>query len=94
MAAAAACQETLWYRKLRRDMQLRTEGLTQLWGDNQGTLALVKDPVQHVRTKHINVHRHAVRDCVTRGEAVFDYCPTTGMVANALTKGLARPAFE
>jgi hypothetical protein len=30
MAAAAACKEALWHRKLRRDMQLHIEGTTQL----------------------------------------------------------------
>jgi hypothetical protein len=45
---------------MRRDMQLRTKGPTQLWGDNQEALALVKDPVLNVRTKHIDVHHHAV----------------------------------
>ena len=94
MASAAATKEALWHRKLRRDMQLRADAPTQLWGDNQGALALVKDPVLHARTKHIDVHHHAVRERVARKEVVFDYCPTSDMVADALTKGLPRPAFE
>ena len=50
MASAAATKEALWHRKLRRDMQLRADALMQLLGDNQGALALVKDPVLHART--------------------------------------------
>jgi hypothetical protein len=92
MAAAVACKEAWCPRKLLRDMQLRTKGPTQLWGENQGAFALVKDPVLHARTNHIDVHHHAVR--VACREFVFQYCPTTDMIADALTKGLARPAFE
>jgi hypothetical protein len=84
MAAAAACKEALWDCKLRRDMQLRTEGSTQLWGDNQGALTMVKDPVLHARIKHVHVHHYAV----------CQYCHNTDMIADALTKGLAQPALE
>jgi hypothetical protein len=47
-------------------MLLDTERPTQLWGDNQGALALVEDPVLHARTKHIDVHHHAVSERVVR----------------------------
>jgi hypothetical protein len=56
MDVVAACKEALWHLELRRDMQLHTEGPTQLWGDNQGALGLVKDPVLHTHTWHIDVH--------------------------------------
>ena len=48
----------------------------------------------HACTKHINMHHHAVRERIARQEVVFDYCPTADMVADALTQGLPRPAFE
>jgi hypothetical protein len=54
---------------LRRDIQLRTEGTTQLWGDNQGTLAL-EDPGLHARTKHIALHHHPVREHIARRRCV------------------------
>jgi hypothetical protein len=60
VAVAAVSKEALWHRKLRHDLRLPTEGPTLLWGDNEGALALVKDPVLHARTKHIDVHHHAV----------------------------------
>jgi hypothetical protein len=94
MAAAAAFKEALWHRKLRSNMLLDTEGPTQLWGDKQGALALVKDPVLHACTKQIDVHRHAVRERVVCKEVVFDLCPTSDPITDAMTKGLPRPAFE
>ena len=51
----------LWHRQLRHDMQLSTDAPTQLVADNQGALALVKDPVLHARTDHVGVH---YRQCV------------------------------
>jgi hypothetical protein len=62
VAVAAASKEALWHRKLQREYRLPTdlERPTLLRGDNQGALALVKDPALHARTKHIDVHHHAV----------------------------------
>jgi hypothetical protein len=48
----------------------------------------------HARTKHMDVHHHAVRERVARREVVFDYCPAADMIADARIKGRARPAFE
>jgi hypothetical protein len=68
MASAAASKEALWHHKLRRDLRLPTEGPTQVWGDNQGSLVLVKDAVQYARarTKHVDVRHHAVRERVAQ----------------------------
>jgi hypothetical protein len=64
MAAVAVSKEGLRHRKLRRDLRLPIEGPTLVWGDNQGALVLVKDPVLHARTKHIDVRHTAVRERV------------------------------
>jgi hypothetical protein len=70
-----------------RNMQLHTEGPTQLWCDNQGALELVKDPMLHARTKHTDVHHHVTRVRDAYKEVVFDFCPTTNMVADSLSRG-------
>jgi hypothetical protein len=66
----------------------------RMFGDNQSALALIKNPVHHQRTKHIDIIHHAVRERVVRGEVMFEYCPTQDMLADVFTKGLPAPVFQ
>jgi hypothetical protein len=38
--------------------------INQMCGDNHGALALIRNPVHHARSKHIDNNHHAVRECV------------------------------
>ena len=63
---------------------------TQLGIDNQGALALASNPVNHLRSKHIRVRYHAIRDFIEHGEIKTRYIPTGEMIADGLTKA-AKP---
>ncbi len=92
MAAAAATREALW---LRNVVSVFTGSVEQvlIWGDNQGALSLIKNPLLTERSKHIDVQHHFVRDRAERGEVKFEYCPTAQMVADMLTKALPEGKF-
>ena len=62
--------------------------------DNQGTIAMAKNPVSHVRTKDIDIRYHYVREAVQDGVINLHYCPTEEMIADILTKPLPRGRFE
>lgn len=49
-------------------------------------IAIVKNPITHVRTKHIDIHYHCVCEAIKNGTVELRYCPTSQMVANILTK--------
>ena len=57
-------------------------------------MAIAKNPEMHARTKHIDIRHHFVRDCVEDNKIQLEFCPTEEMIADILTKPLARPAFE
>jgi hypothetical protein len=61
-----------------------------LYGDNQGALALVENPENHARTKHIDVQYHYIRHLVGNKSITTAYCSTDQMAADVLTKPLAK----
>ena len=76
------------------DVRCKQVGGTLVMCDNQGAIALAKNPVHHARTKHIDVQHHFVREKVERGLIRLEYCPTEDMMADVLTKALARDKHE
>jgi len=68
--------------------------VAQIKGDNQGALALVKNPHLHERSKHIDIQYHHIRDLEARKRIAVSYIPTTDMVADGMTKPLDRIAFQ
>jgi len=58
--------------------------------DNQGCIALEKNPMHHSRTKHIDVQHHFICEKVESEVINLKYCPTEHMKADVLTKALAK----
>ena len=63
-------------------------------GDNQGALALVKNPHLYKYLKHIDVAHHHICDLQEKNCIYTDYIPIDEIVANRLTKSLVKPGFE
>ena len=92
MAASAAVQEAIYLRGVLKDIGEQS-GPTVLREDNQGCIELVKNPVYHTRTKHIDVRYHFVRERFAGGEILMEYCPTRDQLADCLTKPLQGDPF-
>lgn len=94
VALSAATQEVVWLRRLLADLKAYSAGPTMLMEDNQGTIAMAKNPVLHARTKHIDIRYHYVREAMQEKVINLSYCPSENMKADILTKPLARGRFE
>ncbi len=68
--------------------------LTVIYADNQGAIALARNPIQHGKSKHIATQWHFTREAVANGQVELEYTPTEQMVADGLTKALTREGFE
>ena len=88
MAVCAAMQEGVFLRKLLLDLGFKQVIGTPLYEDNQGCIALSKNPITSSRSKHIDIKYHFVREKVTEGQFEVLYCPTDEMLADPLTKAL------
>jgi hypothetical protein len=88
VAAARTTQEALWLQALLGELGFTQSSPTQLLCDNQGALALARNPVNHPRTRHIELRFHMIRKAVSRKLVALEYCPTEDMTADIFTKGL------
>ena len=70
------------------------ERTVQMYGDNQGALALVKNPHLYERSKHIDISHHFIRDLAEKRRLEITYIPTQDMTADGMTKPLGRVAHE
>ena len=61
--------------------------------DNTNALAVAKDPKYHEKIKCIKTRYHYIRDSITEKDAVLKYISTSNMVADPLTKPIARDVF-
>jgi hypothetical protein len=92
MALAEAAKEIKWLRLFLSELRYGSPSKsTTLNTDNQGTLALAKNPVSHARSKHIDIRHHFIRDTIAdKSVWLVQYIPTEDMTADSLTKALGR----
>src|SRR5277367_2195295 len=83
-------QQSIWIQRFLRELGHKVRSSDIIFEDNQGAIALAHNPEYHARTKHIEVQYHFIRECVEMGKVKLVYCPTEEMIADALTKPLAR----
>nr|XP_016470457.1 PREDICTED: uncharacterized protein LOC107792737 [Nicotiana tabacum] len=57
-------------------------------------LNMAKNPVQHKRTKHIDVRHHFLKDNMEKGLICMKFCSTEDQIADIFTKALSREHFE
>jgi hypothetical protein len=88
IAASGAIQEALWLQDLLTELGYPQLEPTALECDNQGAIALSKDPRQHRKTRHIELRYHMVRANVESGTVKLTYIPGENNTADILTKPL------
>lgn len=96
MSLTQGVKESLWLGELLWDLgatQYREE-IRRIECDNQGAIALTRNPAYHARTKHIDIQYHFIRHHVESGTIQLTYCPTHEMTADIFTKPVPRPQFE
>jgi hypothetical protein len=65
-----------------------------IYSDNQGCIALARDPIAHSCTKHIDVRYHYIRELVAFGKTTIEYCPIGDILADLFTKPLPMTAYK
>ncbi|GJT07378.1 ribonuclease H-like domain-containing protein [Tanacetum coccineum] len=90
---ANAVAETSWIRNLLRELHTPLFTATLVYCDNVSAVYMSANPVQHQRTKHIEIDIHFVRDKVAAGHVRVLHVPSRFQYADIFTKGLPYPLF-
>ncbi|KAI3796959.1 hypothetical protein L1987_39646 [Smallanthus sonchifolius] len=86
--------EVCWLRNLLLELRHQLPRATIVYCDNVSAIYLSGNPVQHQRTKHIELDIHFVREHVQRGTIRVLHVPSRYQIADIFTKGLPRILFE
>ena len=65
-----------------------------MFSDSKGAIAMAYNPVQRAASKHVDLADHYAREQQERGTISISYICTFDMIADALTKPLARADFK
>jgi len=66
-AMAQGICELLWLKIIVEDLRLEWDSPMKLYCDNKSVISIAHNPIQHDRTKHIEVDRHFIKEKLDRG---------------------------
>uniref|UniRef100_A0A8R7UV17 Reverse transcriptase Ty1/copia-type domain-containing protein n=1 Tax=Triticum urartu TaxID=4572 RepID=A0A8R7UV17_TRIUA len=91
---ANAVAEACWLRQLLSELHRPLQRATVVYCDNISAVYLSTNPVQHQRTKHVEIDLHFVRERVAFGDVRVLHVPTSSQCADIFTKGLPSTVFN
>ena len=95
VALSEAAREACWLRHLYGELGLFDEAMpTLIRGDNEGAIAMTKNPMYHQHSKHIDLHVHWIQDLVQDNILTIESCRDPDQTADVLTKALPRPKHQ
>ncbi|GKE49326.1 hypothetical protein Tco_1480584, partial [Tanacetum coccineum] len=86
VAAASCCGQVLWIQNQLLDYGYNFMN-TVINIDNNSTICIIENPVQHSKTKHIEIRHHFIRDCNAKKLIQMVKIHTDHNVVDLLTKG-------
>jgi len=92
--AANVVSESCWLRNLLLELHCPIHKATLVYCDNVSAIYLFGNPVQHLRTKHIEMDIHFVREKVVWGQVRVLHVPSKHQIADIFTKELPFILFQ
>ncbi|GJR01694.1 ribonuclease H-like domain, reverse transcriptase, RNA-dependent DNA polymerase [Tanacetum coccineum] len=93
IAATAAATQALWLKRLLSKLTHSQEEKVTIQVDNKSAIALMKNPVFHGRSKHIDTKYHFIRECVEKEDIQVEFINGEYQKADILTKALPKIKF-
>ncbi|XP_062075108.1 secreted RxLR effector protein 161-like [Humulus lupulus] len=88
IAAGGCCTQVLWMKQMLNDYRLCLDTLT-IYCDNTNAINLSKNPVQHSRTKHIDIRHYFLFELVESKIIILSHVASKNQLAVLITKSLS-----
>jgi hypothetical protein len=87
IAAGSSCSQLVWMKQMLEEYNVEQDALT-LYCDNLSAINISKNPIQHSRTKHIDIQHHFIRDLVEKNIVTLEHVTSEEQIADIFTKAL------
>jgi hypothetical protein len=88
ISVGSCCAQFLWMKQTLLDYGVKLKEIPLLC-DNESAIKIANNPIQHSRTKHIDIRHHFLRDHVSKGDIKIDRVSMNDQSADIFTKPLA-----
>jgi hypothetical protein len=92
-AVANGVPEAYWLRQLLQELHTPLTKSTIIYCDNVNAVYLSTNPIQHQRTKHVEIDLHFMWERVAISDVHVLHVPTTSQFTDIFTKGLPTSVF-
>ena len=79
---------------MMQDLHIKQVSLMNLYCDNKAVCDIAHNPVQHDRTKHVEVDRHFIKEKLEEKLIEVPHVRSQDQLADVLTKPLSNQAFN
>ena len=92
IATSDAAKKAVWIWKFVTELEVVPciESAVLIFCDNNGAIALAKEPRSHKKSKHIERRYHIIRELVGKGDVLVQKVASADNVADPLTKALTQ----
>ncbi|KAD0631047.1 hypothetical protein E3N88_43956 [Mikania micrantha] len=91
---ARGLAEVLWIRKLLAEIGFSQTKASGIMCDNKAAIQISENPVQHDRTKHLEVDRHFIKEKLEAGIIELPFVRSEDQLADILTKAVNGRIFN
>ncbi|GJZ18815.1 hypothetical protein Tco_0555405 [Tanacetum coccineum] len=92
VSLSACCAQVIWMRTQLLDYGYKYNKIP--YCDSKSAIAISCNPVQHSRTKHINIRYHFIKKHVEKGTVELYFVGTEYQLTDVFTKALPKERFE
>jgi hypothetical protein len=87
-AMSLVVSEMLWIKNLLSELNIMRKGPLKIWCDNKSAINIANNPVQHDRTKHVEIDHFFIKEKLDDGTIELSHVSSSNQVADCLTKAL------
>ena len=91
---AKGITEILWLRKLLCELDFPPTEACKLFCDNKAAIDISENPIQHDRTKHVEVDRHFIKEKLEKEIISITHVRSEDQLADILIKEVSTEIFE